>query len=181
MPRINLLPVKAAKRVDTARNELFVFAGAVLMTLVGLYYWYASISSDIDEVNQRIQAIKGDITNVEKQVSRVEEFKKKTLVLEQKLGVIETLKKQKVGPAKMLGDLATILTNNPKVWLTSLVESKGVLTLSGGAMEHENVSEFQLAMQHQSKFFKDVRLTMVTTAKDGDVRYLMWTLTAIAN
>lgn len=181
MPRINLLPVKAARRVGNARNELITFAVLIVATVLGLYYWYALVQHDISDVEAQIEETKGEIAKIDKTLVQVEEFKKKSATLERKLDVIETLKKQKVGPAKMLSDLADIFTKQKKVWLTNMHEENGKLTIQGGAMEHENISEFQLALEQQSKYFRNVTLTLVSSTRDGAATYLTWTITCQAN
>lgn len=181
MPRINLLPVKAQRRVGNARNELMIFGIVVGVVMAGLYYWYMAVQSEIADMRTQIDAIQVEIGNIEKTVARVEEFKKKSATLERKLGVIDTLKRQKVGPAKMLSDMADILTKQRKVWLTSIEERDGLLTLKGGAMEQENISEFQIALEQQSKFFRNVTLSLVSSAKDGSQTYFQWALTCRAN
>jgi type IV pilus assembly protein PilN len=181
MPRINLLPVKAAKRVGNARNEIIMFGAGLLVTVVGLYYWYMLVASDISDMQARIDDLGQEIVKIEKKVTQVDDFKKKSQTLQRKLDVIETLKKQKVGPAKMLSDLADILTKQRKVWIVSMQEQGGTLTLVGGAMEQENISEFQLALEQQSKFFRSVTLTLVNSAREGAVPYFQWTITCKAN
>lgn len=181
MPRINLLPVRAAARVDSARNELAIMSLALFLVLVGLWGLYSRMASDISDLETKIADTKVEIAKVEKKVTQVEEFKKKADVLERKLAVIERLKRQKVGPAKMLSDLADIATRQRKVWLTSFEEKEGALVMQGGAMEQENISEFQIALEQQSKFFSNVTLTLVNASKDGTVPFFQWTITCTAN
>ena len=181
MPRINLLPVKAARRVGNARNEIMVFGVVLLVIFGGLYSWYLSVNAEISEMQARIDELAQEIVKVERKVTQVDDFKKKSATLQRKLDVIDTLKKQKVGPAKMLSDLADILTKQRKVWITSMQEVNGTLTIQGGAMEQENISEFQLALEQQSKFFHSVTLTLVNSAKEGGVSYFQWTITCKAN
>ena len=181
MPRINLLPVRAQRRVGNARNELIIFAALMLFSCAGLYFWYNTMQTAVHDLENAIADTRDEIAKLEKKVVQVEEFKKKSQILETKLAVIDTLKRQKVGPTKLLGDLADILTKLRKVWLLSIREDNGKFVLQGGAMEHENISEFQMALQQQSKFFTNVTLALVSTAKDGMFDYLSWTITCIAN
>lgn len=181
MLRINLLPTKANKKQATAKNELYLVMASFLVLLLGLYaaYWYQG--REVDALDGRIATATAEVAALKKDVVRVEEFKKKAATLEQKIGVIEKLKKQKVGPAHMLDDLATILTDEPKVWLTRIAEKDGLMTLEGEAMEHSNISDFQLALQRRSKFFRDIRLELVETkARDG-VNILSWRITCQAD
>lgn len=181
MPRINLLPVKAARRVGNARNELITFAVVFLVMFAGLYYWYLAVENQYLDMQGNFENLQKEIGNIEKTVARVEDFKKKSQTLERKLDVIDNLKKQKVGPAKMLSDLAEILTKQRKVWLFSLEEKDGLLLLKGGAMEQENISEFQLALEQQSKFFRNITLNLVNSAKEAGVNYFQWTISCRAN
>src|SRR3954462_549580 len=102
MLRINLLPRKASKKQTTAKNELYIVAASVILLLIGAYvlYWYRG--REVDALDARIATAQQEVESLKKDVVRVEEFKKKTATLEQKLQVIEKLKKQKVGPAHML-------------------------------------------------------------------------------
>ncbi len=181
MLRINLLPAKASKKQVIAKNELYLVIAGVLFLVLGMYlaYWYRG--REVDQLRGRIDTVQAEVETLKKDVVRVEEFKKKTATLEQKLGVIENLKKQKVGPAHMLDDLATILTDEPKVWLTKMSEVNGVMTLEGEAMEHSNISDFQLGLQRRSKFFRDVKLELVESKAHDGVSVLAWRITCIAD
>ncbi len=181
MPRINLLPVKAARRADMARTELVAFVGLLAIILAGLCSWYISCEADISDMQMRLADEQKDLGDIEKTVVLVEDFKKKALVLERKLAAIETLKKQKQGPSKMLSDLADILTKQRHVWLTSVDEHDGLLLLHGGAMDQDNISEFQLALEQQSKFFRDINLTLVSSATELSSAYFQWTITCRTN
>lgn len=181
MLRINLLPAKASKKQVIAKNELYLVVASGLFLMLGLYlaYWYRG--REEAQVEGRIATAQAEVETLKRDVVRVEEFKKKTATLERKLGVIDTLKKQKVGPAHMLDDLATILTDESKVWLTKMSEKDSVMTLEGEAMEHSNISDFQLALQRRSKFFRDVKLELVESKTHEGVSVLTWRITCVAD
>lgn len=181
MPRINLLPVKAAQRVDYARNEMIFIGLLVVGTFVGLYTWNSWVSKEVEVLQNQISQAKTDIQQIEKKVHMVDDFKQRSTILERKLEVIAVLKKQNTGPAKLLSDLADIITQERKVWLTSFEEKDGVLTMKGGAMEQENISSFQISLQEKSKFFQNVTLTLVNAATDGTTPFFQWALTCNTN
>ncbi|MEK7706010.1 MAG: PilN domain-containing protein [Myxococcota bacterium] len=180
MIRINLLPIRAAQKRVGAKNELIAVAMLLLVTVVALYAWHLVTAVRISALDERVADVRGQIADLKKDVVRIEQFKTQMKVLEQKIEVIKQLESQRVGPARMLDDLATILTEQKKVWLTSIEERAGQLTLEGVAMEHENVSDFQLAMQRRSQLFRDIKLQLVTTAKEGSANVLRWKLTCVA-
>lgn len=181
MPRINLLPIKAAKRSESARHELMgilILLGGVFF---GLYSWNGSIGDDILNTKSSIKKMKREITQLSKEAKRVEEFEAKARILEEKQGIIEKLKRQKQGPAKALHDLATLLTELDKVWLTSITEKTGKIQFVGGAMDHEDISEFQLGLEKRSKYFTQVQLKVVETHTLDGVLYLKWKIDCVAD
>lgn len=177
MMRINLLPIKAAKRHDVARNELLMLVAVLVVLILGLYYWYASVAGEIEDLQLRLNRVTGELQQLKMDVDRVEDFKKSVELLERKNQAISALYRKRFGPARMLDDLATIMTTEDKVWLTELVEKDGQITLTGGALGNENVSEFQLALERRSELFKEVRLSGVKGAKSGKIQYVTWTIT----
>ncbi|MEM6731630.1 MAG: PilN domain-containing protein [Myxococcota bacterium] len=180
--RINLLPVRAAKRASSAKQELYAVAGVVFVAVAGVYLWSSSVSSDLEKTRREIAAVKRELKAIKEDRAKVDDYIKKNKTLRNKRDAIEKLQTLRTGPARMLDDLATILTSEKKVWLTELSENDGQLQLKGGAMEHVNISDFQIALKRNSTFFKNVQLVVVTkaTSKQGDrsVDYLEWSITA---
>lgn len=181
MMRINLLPLRAARRQVSARQELVILGATLGVVLAVLFGWWSVQAAKIGSIEERVEALRREMESVKKDVKRVEEFKKKTELLERKLKVIDELKKKKVGPAKMLDELARVLTEQRKVWLTKVEEKDGVLVLEGGAMEEENISEFQIALGRRSKIFSEIKLSLMSAQKKGAVSYLEWKLTLKTN
>ncbi|OGQ87421.1 MAG: hypothetical protein A2289_15215 [Deltaproteobacteria bacterium RIFOXYA12_FULL_58_15] len=180
MLRINLLPIKAARKHDTAKFELLVFMGGVGVLVLALFLFHSVRLSDLKETEDRIAAVKKQIEQLKQDVVRVEDFKKKAATLEKKIKVINDLQTKRISPAKMLDEIATILTDQDKVWLSKLDEKDGKLVFSGGAMEHEDISEFQLALERRAKLIKDVKLTVVAAKKFKDHDYLEWNMECTA-
>ncbi len=181
MMRINLLPVRAARRRVSARQELLILGGVLVILLAGLGMWWSLGAVKAAEMRERIEGVRGQLQRLSSDVTRVKDFKTKTELLERKLRVIDELELRKVGPARMLDDLATILTDERKVWLTRLEEKDGLLILEGGAMEEENVSAFQIALGKRSRLFTEIKLTLVSAQKKAGVPHLEWKMTCKTN
>jgi type IV pilus assembly protein PilN len=179
MMRINLLPTKAARRHDTAKQEIFVLGGVLLVIIVGLAGLYTYSSWELDDWNERIKAARATLEAQKKDVNKVQDFKKKNQDLENKLKVIAELTKKRVSPTRMLDELATILTAQRKVWLTKIDEKNGNLVLEGGAMDPENVSEFQNALIKSTGLFRGVNLTVMTKTVADGVTYHDWKIICI--
>ncbi len=181
MLRINLLAVKTAKKHVSARQEMVGVAGILVATFAGLYVWSILSGSEIREKRNRIEAVKQEIAQLRRDVIRVEDFKQKADLLEKKVAAIGKLQNMRFGPAKVLDELATILTEHKKVWLTKVQEKDGTLTLNGAAMEHENISDFHLALERRATQFKNVKLGPVRAVSKDGVTYHEWSLTCTAS
>lgn len=182
MPRINLLPIKAAQRAENTKKEILFFLLIFICLGGGLYFWHAQGTDQIDIMVQQISQVSTTVKKLKQDVTRIEEFKKKSAVLEEKAEVIRALLEQKVGPARLLDDLANIVTKEKRVWLTSITESSlgpGFLSFQGGAIEHEDISSFQRSLSLNSLFFTKVQLAGVTTSLQNDVRYLEWEISCL--
>ncbi len=178
---INLLPTKAAKKHESVRQELMAMIVLLIVVLGGLFVWSHKVASELSTASARIAKVNQEISQLKQDVVRIEDFKKNSETLEKKIAVIENLQLRRTGPAQMLDDLATILTDQRKVWLTRLAEGGGKLTLEGAAMEHENISDFQLALQRRSKFFQAATLGTVHATTNGGLPVLEWKLTCLTN
>ncbi len=180
MPRINLLPIKAARRQVSARNEMFAMLILVMAVIAGLFTWYNSVDSELETMRNEIQNIEAEIVDLGEEVKKVEDLQAKEKKVKKKLGIIKKLVANRTGPARMLSEIAVILTTEAKrVWLTKLAgKDDGTLILAGGAMDHEDISEFQLALERRDAFTK-VQLKNVKTASTDDVRHLTWEISCV--
>jgi type IV pilus assembly protein PilN len=179
MPRINLLPLKQTRREALIRKEFNLFIVASIVVLVCLSGWYVYMQVEIEVLSSQLGSVAKDLNRLKKEVATVEKLRKKEEKVKNKLSVIDKLIANKTGPAKMLDDLAIILTNDAKrLWLTELSQSKdGLLTLRGGSTDHENISAFQLALQSRP-VFSNIKLKRVSTSGGarGSAPHLKWEL-----
>ncbi len=181
MMRLNLIPIKAARRVGSAKTELLAAVGVLAGIAAVLFLWNLTVQSTVTSAEEKVERVKAQLEELKQEEVRIEEFKKKASTLEKKIKVIDDLEKARIGPAQMLDDLATILTEQKKVWLTKATTDGATLNLEGGAMDNENVSEFQIALSRQSKFFKNVNLKVVEEEKSKKDSNLRWKISCEVN
>jgi len=174
MPRINLLPVTKSKGQNNLKIELGGFGLLLTLTIVGISWWGSSVEKKLVDVDSRIFALSDEINEIKASAAKIEEFKAQSRTLEQKLLVIQQLNEETTGPARMLNTLVNIFNNDEKIWLTSLDEKGGRINLSGGAVTHENISNFHLTLKRHPKLFEDVKLAKVITQKATDTNYFLW-------
>jgi type IV pilus assembly protein PilN len=167
MMRINLLPAKKSARTETVQQQLLAFAGVLVVTIVACFVWWALKSKEAENRAATVKAKQQELAQLDKIIGEVNEFTTKKKELEEKLQVIQTLKKGKTGPVRALDDLATEIPN--RVWLVKMEETASRITFEGRAIDHEDVSAFMKALQ-KSKYFKNVVLGYSKIAKEAKDR-----------
>jgi Tfp pilus assembly protein PilN len=80
--------------------------------------------------------------------------------------VLETLKKGRAGPVKLMDELAMIIPT--KVWILDFGETNGDLTLRGQAVAYEDLSTFSKKLKG-SKHFKDIVIRRASQSANGTV------------
>lgn len=178
MIRINLLPVRQTKKRETVQQQLLAFAGVVIATIIGCIVWTGYNSSIKTEREAQIADKRKELAQLDKIIGEVNEFTSKKKELEDKLQIIEQLKKGKTGPVRALDDLATEIPN--RVWLTKLDEKGGSMTLEGMAIDHEDVSAFMKALQ-KSKYFSNIVLSYSKEKRDQSNRLYDFKITCSVN
>ena len=163
MIRINLLPIRQNQKRQTVQQQLVIGGMLLLATLVACVIWAAAISSQVDERTQQIAQKRNELKQLDKIIGEVNEFTEKKKELEDKLKIIDQLRKGKTGPVKALDDLATEIPN--RVWLTKINETSGSVTIDGKAIDHEDVSAFMKSLQ-KSKYFSGIVLKFSNASKD---------------
>ena len=165
MIRINLLPVKRTHQRQTVQQQLLAAVGLVIATIIGCIVWTATKSSTAEKKRVQIKEKQNELKQLDKIIGEVNEFTSKKKELEEKLKIIDELKRGKTGPVRALDDLASGIPN--RVWLTKLEEKSKRVTLEGKAIAHEDVSALMKALQ-KSKYFSGVVLNVSKATKDKD-------------
>jgi len=140
MIRINLLPVRAVKRRESSRQFLVLAVGLTIIAIAGNYFWYSTRDSARNTLQIKLSDTNRRIAELEKVIGEVNNIQKRKKEVEEKLAVLEKLRKQRSGPVRLLDALATCIPK--KVWLAEFAESQNVVKVTGTAESHEDVSEF---------------------------------------
>jgi type IV pilus assembly protein PilN len=146
MVRINLLPVRQVKRRAEGRQTLVLFAVLLVGAFVGNFLWYTQASSAAAASAAQVQHTQDEIKNLEKVIGEVQNITKDQKALEDKLKVLDTLKRGRTGPVKLLDAIASVMPK--KVWFTSMKEALGTMTFTGTALTHDDLAELMRGLQN---------------------------------
>jgi len=142
MIKINLLgrtKVKAAKakKISSASNQVLmaVMAIAVVLMSVGIiYFWERILVQQDEEISRQIMLAKKEKARQEGMLRENEVFEKRRKLLEARINVIESLKKNQSGPVQVLDLLSDCIQRSEGVWLKDLVQKGNLITVNGTAM-----------------------------------------------
>src|SRR5437867_4182761 len=166
MIRINLLgkaKVKAArpKTVRAASNQALqaIMAISVLVISIGIiYFWERILSQQDTDLSRQIAQARKEKIRQESLLKENETFEKRRKLLENRISVIESLKKNQSGPVQVLDILSDCVQRTDGLWLKDFVQKENVITLSGIAMGSPSViADFLTNLEHIGNF-KNVTL-----------------------
>jgi len=160
MVRINLIPVRQVKKRELGRQQLYLFGVLLLGGIMGNYLWLKQVQEGVDLKKSQVAKLNQDIQGLDRAIGEVKTITAEKKDLEDKLKVLETLKKKRVGPVKVLDALAQVIPAH--VWLTNLTEKGGAVQLQGLGMTNDDVADFMRELK-RSQYFSDIVLKKVNT------------------
>ncbi|MDR3579683.1 MAG: PilN domain-containing protein [Oryzomonas sp.] len=174
MIKINLLPVRASKKKETAVQQITIFCVSLLLVAVVVMCLYlvkrvqvASAQDDIATANTRIMELK-------KKIGKLEEIKTLKEQVKKKLDVLVQLRKNKTGPAERLAILSDITPE--QLWLTGYTENGNDIKLSGIAYTEELIATFMRRLE-ASAAYTGVELVVSEQLDSGGIKLKKFELT----
>jgi type IV pilus assembly protein PilN len=155
MIRINLLPVREARRKADLQQQMVLLAGALIASLALSTVVHITVKARAAAAQSRIAALNKQIDSFKGQLAEVEAFRKKKADTEQKLAVIQRLDKSRSGPVHVLDEIAT--RSPERLWITKLEAANGGIKLEGLSLDNEGIADF-LTSLNDSDYFDGVEL-----------------------
>ncbi len=165
MIRINLLPFRAAKRRENIRRQVSIYILAIIFLVIAIAYFTLDLNSQLAAARSREATLKQEQIKYAKITRKIQQLKKNTERTIAKLKVIKGLEKKKMGPFQLLSEIAWAVPTD-KLWLSSLKEQGGNLTLKGTAMDNNTVALFMTNLEKTSVIRSvDLKTTKLRTLK----------------
>ena len=146
MIRINLLPFRAARKKENIRREISIYFLALVFLVVVMVYLQTSSGSRLKALASEAENARKELVLYEKNNRVAAQIRAKTKEIQDRLAVIRDLEAKKTGPLKVLTDIALAVPED-RLWLQSLVENGGVLTINGTAMDNDTVALFMTHLE----------------------------------
>jgi type IV pilus assembly protein PilN len=153
--RINLLPVREARRKAGVRQQVLLLAASLIGAVVATALFHGWLLAKISGAQGRVNSLQAQLQQFKPQEEQVAAFKAKRAEIQQKLEVIERLERSRSGPVHVMDELATHIPE--RVWITDLRADNGRIDLTGMSLDNELVALF-LTELNDSPYFAAVEL-----------------------
>jgi Tfp pilus assembly protein PilN len=132
---------------------LFIGVGAVLGCIV-LSFFYFTWQKQLNEENATIKRLTAEKTQLEQTKLQVEAFEKQKVVLQQRVGTIEQLQRDRTGGQELLDMVANTVSRTENLWLTTMIRKGPNLSMEGSSASINAVANFITALKRSGYFQK---------------------------
>jgi type IV pilus assembly protein PilN len=169
MIRINLLAVErkvAKKKVVLFQSGQSVTLGCVLVLVaavafVGWRYWALGRASV--QLDEDIAAAQRETARLQSIITQVRQFEERKVQLQQRVALIEQLRKDQTGPVHMLDQISRALP--PALWLTGVKQgaTPDEVVIDGQSTTQTGVSDFAANLEASGYFRRSVDIVLTET------------------
>jgi Tfp pilus assembly protein PilN len=162
MIRINLLGRTRPKATRTsvpleATLQYVLLAIALVVSGGALYGHYLLLDRENTKVAAHIVKQKGEKARLEQLKVQVDNFEKQKAVLQTRIGVIETLQRNRTGGQELLDAIANTVSRTDTLWLISVERKGDTLTINGAAGSLNAVANY-ITQLKRSGYFQTVEI-----------------------
>jgi len=168
MIRINLLAAerertkKKAVTFGTAGQKMAVGCSMILVLAVMFIGWrYWTISRDSNQLDAAISNAQQETTRLHSVIQQVQQFEQRKAQLQQRVVLIEQLRKGQTGPVHMLDQISRALP--PMLWLTELKQTNDDVEINGRCTNQTGVAEFISNLEASGYFKRSIDIVSTNT------------------
>ncbi len=165
MIRINLV---AVERERTKRKAAFqigqqvtLLCGLVLALAIGVIGWrYLTVNRDSKALDEEITRAQEETTRLHAILQQVQQFEQQRGQLQQRVTLIEQLRKGQTGPVHMLDQISRALP--PMLWLTEMKQTGEDVVIDGRCLQMTSLSDFIANLEASGYFRRSVEIVSST-------------------
>jgi type IV pilus assembly protein PilN len=168
MIRINLLAAerdRAKKKtvtLGTVGQKLTIGCSLILVLgglAIGWRYW--TVNHDSAELDKEIAAAQQETTRLHSVIEQVQQFEQRKAQLQQRVVLIEQLRKGQTGPVHMLDQISRALP--PMLWLTEVKQTATDIVIDGKCTSPIGVSDFVANLEASGYFKRSIDIVSTST------------------
>lgn len=166
MIKINLLLARKEKKVGI-RKEFIVLILSIVLLVVLLGVIQYLVEKEKSDTLTKISETKKEIAYYKSLTTEVLKAREAQKSLQDKLNVINALRKEKATPAKVLDELS--IDKPEKIHLDSVKKEGSKLGIEGIALDDETIANFMTNLR-KSKLFKNVDLVVSEQVEQSKIK-----------
>jgi type IV pilus assembly protein PilN len=168
--RINLLAgergrAKKKGGAFEAGQKITVACSAILvLTVVGVGWRYWALGRESARIDAEIASAQQETVRLHSIIQQVQQFEQRRAQLQERVTLIERLRKGQTGPVHMLDQISRALP--PMLWLTEVKENDkvpGEVSIEGRCTTLTGLSDFVKNLQDSGYFKRSVEIVNSTT------------------
>lgn len=164
MIRINLLaaerektPRKAASLgFDIGQKVTLVCSLILVATALGIGWWWWMLDRESVRLTSEIAAAERETARLKTILTQVAQFESRKQQLQQRVSLIEELRKGQTGPVHLVDQLSRAMPE--MLWLTSLSQDGGDITVDGRCTTLTALSDFVSNLERSGYFRRPVEI-----------------------
>jgi type IV pilus assembly protein PilN len=163
MIRINLLAVerertkRATRTVIPAAQRVTIGASFILLaTVLGVGWWFWSLRRQSADLDTAIASAEVETQQLRSVLAQVQKFETRKAQLQQRVTLIEQLRRGQTGPVHVLDEVSKSLPD--RLWLTSMVQKDKEFTIDGRTTSLTALSDFVANIEGSHWFKKPVEI-----------------------
>lgn len=187
MIKINLLTAERPRAAATSRlprislkgQQVAIGCGLILVLSAGIILWrWQQLGAESVKLDADISAAQQETVRLHSVIGEVQKFEQRRTQLQQRVTLIEQLRKDQTGPVHILDQLSLALP--PMMWLTDLKQSPGgvEVVIDGRSTGLTTLSDFVANLEASGYFKKSVEIVSTQLDPSGSAELIRFSLKA---
>jgi type IV pilus assembly protein PilN len=164
MIRINLLAAEREKQprkaaalgFDIGQKVTLVCSLILVATALGVGWWWWMLDRESARLTNEISAAERETARLKTILTQVAQFETQKQQLQQRVTLIEELRKGQTGPVHLIDQLSRAMPE--MLWLSSLSQDGGEITVDGRCTTLTALSDFVINLERSGYFRRPVEI-----------------------
>jgi type IV pilus assembly protein PilN len=172
MIRINLLGVERAKvkkKVAFQVGQKLTLGCSLILivTVLGIGWRYWALTKESSNLDAELAKAQAESARLHSIITQVQSFEQRKAQLQQRVTLIEQLRKEQTGPVHMLDQISRSLP--PMLWLTDLKETVNAneVVIEGRCLNETIVTDFVANLEASGYFKRPIEIAGTVTETTG--------------